>query len=196
MAYEKVHDTTLNENSKSYTNAELLEIFPEARTIIPALIKDYSKQRKELVKAIAEEHSYIMVNPVEMFRYFWISWLKLTKVQNLCVIDKNIARLQRFLQPVVNEPKQSNTITDNQIEDARSIPIESLLNQEFRRSGSNLVGRCPFHDENTPSFYIYVQENRGWCFGCNKGGDAIDIVMCLHDFNFRDAVQYLVGGQR
>ena len=196
MAYEKVHDTRLNEYSNSYTNAELLEIFPEARTIIPALIKDYSKQRKELVKAIAEEHSNIMANPDEMFRYFWTSWLKLTKVQDLWVIDKNIDRLQRFIQPVVNEPKQSNRITDNQIEDTRAIPIESLLNQEFRRSGSNLVGRCPFHDENTPSFYIYVQENRGWCFGCNKGGDAIDIVMLLHDLNFRDAVQYLVGGQK
>ena len=196
MAYEKVHDTRLNEYSNSYTNAELLEIFPEAKTIIPALIKDYSKQRKELVKAIAEEYSHIMMNPDEMFRYFWTSWLKLTKVQDLWVIDKNIDRLQRFLQPVVNEPKQSNRITDNQIEDARAIPIESLLNQEFRRSGSNLVGRCSFHDENTPSFYIYVQENRGWCFGCNNGGDTIDIVMRLHDLNFRDAVQYLVGGQR
>lgn len=181
---------------QQYTNAELLEIFPEASTIIPALIKDYSKQRKELVKAIAKEHGNIMANPDEMFRYFWTSWLKLTKVQDLWVIDKDIDRLQRFMQPVVNEPKQSNRITDNQIEDARAIPIESLLNQEFRRSGSNLVGRCPFHDENTPSFYIYVQENRGWCFGCNNGGDTIDIVMRLHDLNFRDAVQYLVGGQR
>lgn len=196
MAYEKVHDTTLNDSSKSYTNAELLEIFPEARELIPALIKEYSEQRRELVRAIAKEYRYIMTNSNEIFRYFWTLWLKLTQVKDLLELDKKIIYLRSFLQPTINNPQQSNRITDNQIEDARAIPIESLLNQEFRRSGSNLVGRCPFHDENTPSFYIYVQENRGWCFGCNKGGDAIDIVMRLHDLNFRDAVQYLVGGQK
>jgi hypothetical protein len=35
--------------------------------------------------------------------------------------------------------------------------------------------RCPLpdHDDRTPSFYVYEE---GWhCFGCNRGGDVIDL---------------------
>ncbi len=41
--------------------------------------------------------------------------------------------------------------------------------------GGRWWGRCPFHDEDTPSFSLIPPENRAYyCFGCNEGGDAID----------------------
>jgi len=181
---------------KQYNDIELLDIFPEAKEIIPALIKEYKIQRKHLVRAIIKEHEYIMTSSDEMFIYFWTAWLKLTKVQDLLILDKKIQRLQRFLKPASNETKSLGRVSDENIESARNVPIESLLDQKFRRSSNNLLGLCPFHDENTPSFYIYVNENRGWCFGCNQGGDVIGIVMRLHDLSFVAAVQFLIGGQR
>jgi hypothetical protein len=36
--------------------------------------------------------------------------------------------------------------------------------------------RCPFHDERTPSFTVFAEGQRGWCFGCNQGGDIFDLV--------------------
>jgi len=43
------------------------------------------------------------------------------------------------------------------------------------RQGGRWVGRCPFHDERTPSFgLIPPEEDRYYCFGCGASGDAID----------------------
>ena len=58
----------------------------------------------------------------------------------------------------------------NRIEDVAA----SYVN--LRRRGKNLVGLCPFHNEKTPSFCIYPENNSFFCFGCNKGGDVISFV--------------------
>ena len=43
------------------------------------------------------------------------------------------------------------------------------------RRGGRWVGRCPFHEERTPSFSIIPPDNRAYyCFGCGASGDAID----------------------
>lgn len=34
---------------------------------------------------------------------------------------------------------------------------------------------CPFHNETNPSFWYYSERNRFKCFGCNVGGDVIDL---------------------
>ena len=35
--------------------------------------------------------------------------------------------------------------------------------------------KCPLHDEDTPSFRWYPETNTFYCFGCNEGGDIIDL---------------------
>lgn len=48
-------------------------------------------------------------------------------------------------------------------------------------SGDNkLRGKCPLHDERSPSFYIY-QDSQTWhCFGaCARGGDVVDFMVAL-----------------
>lgn len=39
--------------------------------------------------------------------------------------------------------------------------------------GRRLVGRCPFHDDATPSFKVYVEDQHAHCFGCGWHGDVI-----------------------
>ena len=61
---------------------------------------------------------------------------------------------------------------------------------ELRRSGSRMVGSCPFHDDKTPSFYIF-SDNHFKCFGCQASGDVIDFVQKMYGFSFPDALKYL-----
>ena len=46
----------------------------------------------------------------------------------------------------------------------------------LRKSGARLTGRCPFHEERTPSFSVNPVDKLYYCFGCGAGGDVISFV--------------------
>lgn len=48
--------------------------------------------------------------------------------------------------------------------------------------------RCPFHEEKTASLKIYGEGRKWKCFGCGRGGSAIDFVMELYHISFSQAV--------
>ncbi len=64
---------------------------------------------------------------------------------------------------------------------------------ELKRSGSNLMGRCPFHSEKTPSFSVSLDKKLFFCFGCHAGGSAITFVQKAENIEFSDAVEYLAN---
>jgi DNA primase catalytic core len=60
------------------------------------------------------------------------------------------------------------------------------------RHGADLIGKCPFHDDRTPSLVITPAKNLWHCLGaCNAGGTAIDWVMRANGISFRHAVELL-----
>ena len=60
------------------------------------------------------------------------------------------------------------------------------------RHGANLLGKCPFHDDKTPSLVITPAKNLWNCLGaCNTGGSCIDWVMRANGVSFRHAVELL-----
>jgi DNA primase catalytic core len=60
------------------------------------------------------------------------------------------------------------------------------------RQGADLLGRCPFHDDRTPSLVITPAKNLWHCLGaCSTGGTAIDWVMKAEGVSFRHAVELL-----
>ena len=61
----------------------------------------------------------------------------------------------------------------------------------LKRQGTNYIGLCPYHQEKTPSFSVSPEKNFYYCFGCQKGGDAIKLVMELKSFSFSEAVSHL-----
>ncbi len=61
----------------------------------------------------------------------------------------------------------------------------------LRKQGARLVGRCPFHEERTPSFSVDGARGLYHCFGCGKGGDTIQFVRDIQDLDFTDAVVWL-----
>lgn len=63
---------------------------------------------------------------------------------------------------------------------------------ELRRAGGDRwQGRCPFHDERTPSFGISPSKKMYHCFGCGAGGDVFRFVQEAEGLDFADAVQAL-----
>ena len=63
---------------------------------------------------------------------------------------------------------------------------------ELRRAGaSEYVGRCPFHDERTPSFGVNPIEKVYYCFGCQASGDLFTFVMETEGLDFTGALQTL-----
>ncbi|HLW94808.1 MAG TPA: DNA primase [Solirubrobacteraceae bacterium] len=62
----------------------------------------------------------------------------------------------------------------------------------LRRSGADsYVGRCPFHDERTPSFSVKPSSKVYYCFGCQAAGDAFNFVMNTEGLDFAGALEFL-----
>ncbi|HRU62013.1 MAG TPA: DNA primase [Bacteroidia bacterium] len=62
---------------------------------------------------------------------------------------------------------------------------------QLKKRGTNLLGLCPFHNEKTPSFNVNPVRNIYKCFGCGKGGDAVNFVMEHEHYSYPEALRYL-----
>ena len=60
-----------------------------------------------------------------------------------------------------------------------------------KRSGANMFGLCPFHNERTPSFAVNPSGQFYHCFGCGKGGGVINFIMEIENLSYPDAVAFL-----
>jgi DNA primase catalytic core len=86
-------------------------------------------------------------------------------------------------------------IPDGEIERLKSeVSVERLVEAagiELRRGGKDLVGRCPFHEDDTASLVVTPAKNLWHCFGCGIGGGPIDWTMKMNGVSFRHAVELL-----
>lgn len=77
----------------------------------------------------------------------------------------------------------------------RTVDLASLVRSygiELKGHGKNLVGRCPFHADKTPSFVVTPGKNLWHCMGaCQTGGSAIDFVMKKEGVRIREAILIL-----
>ena len=61
----------------------------------------------------------------------------------------------------------------------------------LRRVGGRFTGRCPFHQERTPSFSVNPQDKLYFCHGCGKKGDVITFVRETEGLDFTGAIEWL-----
>jgi DNA primase len=61
----------------------------------------------------------------------------------------------------------------------------------LQKSGRAFKGACPFHNERTPSFFVFIESQTWRCFGCHEGGDIFTFVEKHQGIEFRDALLYL-----
>lgn len=71
--------------------------------------------------------------------------------------------------------------------------VESVISSyvNLKRSSRNLVGLCPFHNEKTPSFTVYPEQNSFYCFGCQASGDVITFIRRIENLDYVEAVRFL-----
>jgi len=77
----------------------------------------------------------------------------------------------------------------------REVSVQRLAEArgiKLTRHGADLLGKCPFHNDRTPSLVITPAKNLWHCLGaCNAGGTCIDWVMRADGISFRHAVELL-----
>lgn len=61
----------------------------------------------------------------------------------------------------------------------------------LRKRGVNQLGLCPFHNEKTPSFTVSPSKGIFKCFGCGKGGNAVNFIMEHENLNYPEALKWL-----
>ena len=89
-------------------------------------------------------------------------------------------------------------IPDTEIERLKAeVSVERLVEAsgiELKRGGKDLLGCCPFHEDDTASLVVTPSKNLWHCFGCGVGGGPIDWVMKRRGVSFRHAVELLREG--
>lgn len=182
-----------------YTDKEWFEIFPEAKAMIPIKIAEWKEVREKLVRVIRE--GLKIANEKEndeVSRHFCRELVKwIFGGRQLVKVDSHLSRLYRQLAIIRPHKKLSGQfITPEFIQQAKAIPIETVVNQSvsLRTCGRMLRGLCPLHEEKSPSFFIYPESNSYRCYGCNQWGDVIQLVRLLYGYSFKEAVEFLLKG--
>ena len=75
------------------------------------------------------------------------------------------------------------------LEVKRSVDITEIISGyiPLKRAGSSYKALCPFHEEKSPSFIVTPTRQTFKCFGCGKGGDAINFVMAHENVDYPEA---------
>src|SRR5262245_19242137 len=71
------------------------------------------------------------------------------------------------------------------------VEVVSARTSLRRASSARFTGRCPFHEERTPSFSVDPVEKLYYCFGCGKGGDVVRFVQETENLDFAGAIEWL-----
>jgi DNA primase len=71
------------------------------------------------------------------------------------------------------------------------VEVVSVRTTLRRASSARYTGRCPFHEERTPSFSVDPVDKLYYCFGCGKGGDVVRFVQETENLDFAGAIEWL-----
>jgi DNA primase len=77
------------------------------------------------------------------------------------------------------------------IVDAADMVAVVSARTQLRKAGARYTGRCPFHEERTPSFSVNPVDKLYYCFGCGAGGDLIKFVRETEQLDFAEALEWL-----
>ena len=159
--------------------------------------KEYAKICRDKIKEFTDEKMESNAFIDRLYRMYVMNTGE-GKVWLQCFINtvkaerkKKEAELRRWeIRLDINTGKIKGDI-GLKIADAKAVPLGRILREGSGR-GNKRVYRCPIHNEKTPSFYWYVKQNQGHCFGCGWHGDAIDLMQELEQCTFKEAINSLL----
>ncbi|QGG81118.1 DNA primase [Litorivicinus lipolyticus] len=78
-----------------------------------------------------------------------------------------------------------------------TVELTSLIGEDvaLKRSGNNYQGKCPFHDDRSPSFSVSPEKQVYHCFGCGASGNALTYAKEKRGLDFIGAVEMLAKRQ-
>src|SRR2546423_13586207 len=98
------------------------------------------------------------------------------------------------LSGVPRPGRSGGRIKDSSVEQVKAAADMAAVvsaRTQLRRVGSRYLGRCPFHDERTPSFSVNTTDKLYYCFGCGAKGDLITFVRETEHLDFVGAIEWL-----
>jgi hypothetical protein len=193
---------------QKFNTQELIEIFPEAKRIIPIKIKAFETERAELMDCMQDfqhnaKHIAKQEKKDELFVWFWVhAFIKYFYAPKIVEFDRCLImlRMQARTLKLLGEGKaslgnhKSVEAWEELKQRARDADIETVTADylsRVRRYGNQIKALCPLHQEKTPSFVIYLDSNQYHCFGCQKHGDVISFLMEMESIGFKEAVMRL-----
>jgi DNA primase len=89
----------------------------------------------------------------------------------------------------VRDPKARSEVDEVK----RRVRIEDIASRyvQLRPGVRTYTGKCPFHDDQRPSFTVYPESQTFYCFGCRTHGDVITLLMRIEKLTFPEALKAL-----
>ncbi|MCR4779215.1 MAG: DNA primase [Lachnospiraceae bacterium] len=86
----------------------------------------------------------------------------------------------RYPDEIIEEVRQKNNIVDI---------VGSYV--KLKKTGSNYMGLCPFHNEKSGSFSVSESRQMYHCFGCGVSGNVFTFLMEYENYTFVEALKVL-----
>ena len=79
----------------------------------------------------------------------------------------------------------------NILEETRKVDIVQVVQDLGIKIQEHRKILCPFHEEKTPSLYLYPNSNTYYCFGCGRHGDVIHFYAGFTKLEYKQAMHEL-----
>jgi hypothetical protein len=176
----------------------------EAKAMFDEKIAEWLDVAREARRAIKHDLMEIGRLGDKRSRWFWTEALKISPAaKQLTEARRQISRLRRLKRAAdrvfkVGDEGNDTLDFDIVLTRAKQIPILDVISRvvDVKKAGKAYIALCPFHDDKQPSLHVYPATNSFYCFGCQRGGDAIEFVRLRFGYGFKDAIEYVTKGER
>jgi len=165
--------------------------FPDQKATVKRVIKEKKRELGDLLaieRSVKEKCSKNIRNYyrcVFQTLHFDGIYNKKARLERHIAFNEKVLRIMELKEKGGDNPSWVDALV------AKDRPITDFI--DFSRAG---FASCIWHNEETPSMKYYFKNNRVHCFGCQRNGDVIDVVMKLYNFDFKQALSFVVRGPK
>ncbi len=205
---EKSYREWLREQEKFEDKNEIqvmIEFFPDLIEHPEEILGSLKENLRNFIKT-KDELDFLMIKNAKLLaeekEKISPTYLEIKERYLKCVERINVlSSLIEFLETYGKIPEKTDFTEEKEnfrekVKKVLYLDIERVIENELGEkipNGEPSMIRCqlPGHNDKEPSFAIYRRTNSFYCFGCQRGGNVINFIKYLFDFNFIEAVNYL-----